>query len=495
MPAEKPQKSANSALPCGVAGVQVIDAQASEADALLAKGAAAVRAGDWTAAERWLRQSLREDPRLARAHALMGLVYVKEGHPSEALLELREAHTIEPRNPDYAYDYAVLLVEARHFAPAVPILEELHHQSPSSRDVLVNLARAYAGIRDREKLSDLVKGLPGQCYEDEDFLKSLAELLATAREDAAVEQLWKGAIRRNPSQQLPYAALAELWLGEGKAKQALALLERAPSEAQGPVYLYAYGQVQLAVQHPKAAATAFLRLTELMPENERGWEALIRAQMMDDHFLDAEESAQAAASRFPNSAQFQYQEAVGDYLLGRSAAAVNALMPALGREPEANDPRAILLMAVLQAENGHYEEALRYFKLLPRRGGSCNALASYFYGTTLLRMHQPGEATFQLRLALQCHPHFALAEYRLGQALLQANQPKAALARFEQATRDDPNLAEPYYALAQVRQRLGDAAGAAAALDRFHRLHQHVNESGRNLLRSTLGQSSARHEE
>ena len=457
----------------------------SASGSLAAKADAAYHEGRLDDARRWLEQAIQLDPRSARAHAILGLVLARQNDAQGALRNLQQAREIEPQNPDYAYDYAVLLLQDGQFAAAIPILEGLHRQSPRAEDILVNLARAYAGAGDLQKLSATVGHLPSADYGNQPLLKTIATILAGAGQTSAAAELWQAAIRHDPNQPLPYAALAELWIGQGKSSQALALLDGAPPAARGPLYLYAYGDAQMALRNYQKAIPVFLELTRRSPDDQGPWQKLVRCNLLAGHLKEAEQAAEQAGRQFPGAPEFQYQQAVVNYMLGRSATAIKTLAPLVEQRKE-DDPRPVLLMAVLESQSGDYQEASRYFERVEQMQSGCNALASYFYGATLLRMHRPHEAEAKLEAAIRCHPRFALAEYRLGEAFSQDGQVEQALTALEQATRDDPTLAEPYYALAQIRQRQGDQAGAREALARFTSLRKNGSNSEGKLLADGL---------
>jgi protein O-GlcNAc transferase len=455
----------------------------SRAASLETQGAAAYESGQFEEAEPLLEESIRLHPGSARAHALLGLTLARRNDLTGALHNLQQAHEIEPANPDYAYDYAVLLLQTGRFSAAARILETLRASSSQSDDVLVNLARAYAGAEEFAKLSSLVSGLPPAAYGDELKLEALATVLAEAKQLTEVERLWQRAIAHDPGQPLPYAALAEFWTARAAADRALALLDAAPAPARTALYYYARGETLLALRNYSEACRSFREATRLSPDNVRAWQQLVRAYMLGDRLPEAEAAAEIATRAFPDVSEFQYQQAVIDYMLNRSAPAMKLLTDVLGKQTQ-QDPRPVLLMAVLESQSGNYEGAARYFDRVARLESGCNALASYFYGLTLLRMHRPQDAAVQLQTAVGCRPHFALAEYRLGQAFSEGGKLQDALVALQQATRDDPALAEPYYALAQLRRRLGDAAGAQAALAQFNSVHEHVQNSDRDLFRS-----------
>jgi predicted Zn-dependent protease len=451
----------------------------------LAKAEAAYHAGRLDEARGYLEQAIRDDPRSAAGHALLGLVLARQNDAQGALLNLRQAYELDPQNSDYAYNYAVLLLQRGQSGAAVPILEALHQKSPRSDDILVNLARAYAETGDKQKLSGIVGEVPAEGYGNMSLVKTLATLLAGTGATSAVAELWQAAIRHDPHQPLPYAALAELWIGQGQSGQALALLDGAPAAARGPIYLYAYGDTQMALRDYQKAIPVFLDLTHRSPDDQGPWEKLVRCDLLAGRLNDAEQAAAQAARRFPGVTEFQYQQAVADYMLRRSAEAIKTLGPLVDKAGK-EDARPILLMAVLESQSGDYQQASDYFERVEHMQPGCNALTSYFYGTTLLRMHRPAEAQAKLQAAIECHPRFALAEYRLGEALSQDGKLRQAVSALEQAIHDDPTLAEPYYALAQIRQRQGDQAGAREAMARFTNLQKRESNSERSLFATGL---------
>jgi tetratricopeptide (TPR) repeat protein len=457
-------------------------ADLSRAALLLKEGESAYRSGRFNQAQKELTEAIRLAPRSAPAHALLGLTLARQRDFENAVLNLRQAHELEPENGDYAYDYAVLLVEGGHCREAMAILKDLRQKSPLSSDILVNLARAEAGAGEFQSLARLVTALPKADYQNPELLKALATVLAGARQTATLQGMWRSAIRADPSQPLPYAALAGVWNASGKPDEALAVLDAAPAPARGPLYYYARGKTLLALGKFEEASAAFHEVTVDLPQNVQAWQQMVWAEVLANHLHRAEDAANAATQKFPDFLEFHYQQAVINYMMGRTAVALEALAPAL-KNGRATDPRPVLLMAVLESQSGHYEEAQRYFARLPQLEPHCDALASYFYGATLLRMHRPTRAARELKAAIRCHPGFALAEYRLGRALSESGKWQQAAAALEQSIRDDPSLAEPYYALAGIKRHLGDVAGAQAAIARFNNVRQHVKDSDRDLFR------------
>lgn len=449
---------------------------------LLSNGQTAYRQGHLNEARKLLEEAVRLAPRSANAHALLGLTLARQGYLNGALAQMGEASKLNPSNSDFAYNDALMLLRARRYSAAIPVLEKLSGASPDAADVRVNLARAYAATGNLAKLSACVQQLPASMFGDTALLQTLASVLAGAHANTAIEQLWLRAISYNPDEPLGYAVLAKLYIADGQPARALSALQRAPATARSPVYVYALGETQEALGQYSQARASFERLAQTMPANQAAWRRLIECDLRADQLQDASHDALLATRRFPYNSLFSYQTAVIDYLLGRNSAAIAALEPALQRKREAG-VQAVLLMAVLQSATGQYAEAVRYFTRAQALAGSCNALAAYFYGATLLRMHRATQAAAQFQTALRCRPHFALAEYRLGLALSQAGKSRQALEALKSAARDNSNLAESYYAMAQIERKLGQAHAAKLDLAQFSARSEHVNLSDRTLIR------------
>lgn len=450
---------------------------------LLSSGEAAYREGRLNEAEKLLEEAVRLSPHSARVHALLGLTFARQGNLNDALAQMGLASALEPSNSDFAYDDALLLLRARRYSAAIPILEELSRESPGSAGVRVNLARAYAATADRARLSASVQSLPTMLLRDAGFLQTFASVLVGAHAGTAVEQLWLRAIKYNPDEPLGYAALAKFWIAEKQPGRALEALQRAPEAARGPVYTYALGETEEALGQYSQAQASFEQLVDAAPANQAAWSRLIECDLRANQLERASHDVVLANRRFPHATDFMYQTAVIDYLMGRNSAAIAALEPVVQNKREA-DPRAVLLMAVLQSATGHYAVATSYFKRAQARTGASNALTAYFYGATLLRLHRATEAANQFEIALRSRPRFALAEYRLGLALSQAGKPRQALGALRSAARDNHDLAEPYYAMAQIERKLGRTDAAQRDLAEFSARSEHVNHSDRALLRS-----------
>lgn len=88
----------------------------------------------------------KNDPDERFQHLLRaGTALLKEGNASEALLYLKEAHTLDPDDFDAAFNLSGALILTGKFSKAVPILERLSEREPENAMVWANLGAAYLG--------------------------------------------------------------------------------------------------------------------------------------------------------------------------------------------------------------------------------------------------------------------------------------------------------------------------------------------------------------
>lgn len=86
-----------------------------------------------------LRKAMSIEPGNAAVRHSLGLLLVRQRNYAEALDELRRASELAPDNARYAYVYAIALNSTGAPAEAMALLERVHQQHPTDRDVLLAL--------------------------------------------------------------------------------------------------------------------------------------------------------------------------------------------------------------------------------------------------------------------------------------------------------------------------------------------------------------------
>ncbi len=110
---------------------------------------------------------------------------------------------------------------------------------------------------------------------------------------------------------------------------------------------------------------------------------------------------------------------------------------------------------------GYQERMARFAKLQPD-----NALANYYYGTTL----PDDRAREAFRKALELDPHLAIAHAGLGAIALREGNHADAVRELQEATAADPEMEEAHYRLAEAYRLSGNPAKAKEELAIFQKL-------------------------
>jgi TolB-like protein/Flp pilus assembly protein TadD len=103
------------------------------------------RAGDYPAAEAWIKRALQVAPHYGSGHYFLGVTLLQEGKVQEALEEMQQALPSEGRNEGLAIVYHAL---GRHAESDAALEEAVTHEGPELQS---DLARVYAFRGEKEK--------------------------------------------------------------------------------------------------------------------------------------------------------------------------------------------------------------------------------------------------------------------------------------------------------------------------------------------------------
>lgn len=178
-----------------------------------------------------------------------------------------------------------------------------------------------------------------------------------------------------------------------------------------------------------------------------------------------------AARLRPDSALAQMEWALALYRADRLSEAVSALHAAVGLAPR--DDAAHYFLGDFLEKLGQRDEARRHLdRAIALRPSEPDYLMTR--GWMGVQSGEPAAlagAEVDFGRALVLDPGRAAARWDLGACRQRRGQWEAARSELRAAVTAGPGLAGAWYALAQAERRLGNAAGAAAALARFRELH------------------------
>lgn len=438
----------------------------------------------------------------ARAHYVKALEYGDKGLWPAEILELNQAHALEPLNPDIMIELGIAHAERKEWNVALTLLRKAVAIAPGSVRAHYNLALTLdradpgkgAGIPEYRKALRL----------DPRHVDSLMNLGVDIgdRNAAEAKPLFERAIRIAPTNanvHLNYALLLKRQADESASlsefQQAIRnnpdLLEARRQLTSTLMSQQQWSQVieqcrEILKRQPDDAAIRYTLAQALIRDHkeEEGKKELERVPALRKRTQDRQEAQalQNEGIRFLRGSQIQdavksFRSALGldpsavnhMYLglalagAGDMEAGIHELRAAVELEPANASAHLNLGSVYLQSgqesvAKGEFEKAL---ELDPWLAEAHNNL-----GMILAKHEQFEDAVGHFRLAADLEPQYLEAVFNLGLALRNLNRINDALKAFRRAAELAPDNPQAQYALGMTLRDKGDAAGARVALDR-----------------------------
>jgi tetratricopeptide (TPR) repeat protein len=423
-----------------------------------------IAAKDLAAAEPIVANILRGDPRNANAFRLRASIRLEQGRPEEAVTDLRQALSDQPRSPAlisllaFAYERtgSIELAE-RQFADATRASD---FAPAFGLDYVAFLQRRGANAQAEDVLTELARRHPA----DVSVLSSLAQI-RLARQNWAGAREAAEAIRRLGDQRaVADQILAAVLNGQKKYTDSIAVLEDANAANPGAFQLM-FSLVRsyvLARQIDKAEAYLDFTLSK-DPGNAE-------ARVLKGLVQSAGDAPDEAARSFKAAIEAQPKNAVGYRALAEFygsrkeySEALSILQAGLHEQP-ASVPLRLAQAGILERK-GDVEGAIeRYEALLKEQPGSlviANNLAS------LLSEHRSDKASLERAHALaKSLTKSQIPQFKdtLGWISHLRGDTRTAISLLEEAATELPNNPSVRYHLAMSYIRAGQPEKAKAEL-------------------------------
>jgi len=358
-------------------------------------------------------------------------------------------------------------------------------------------------VRNREALAKATASLS----------KQPLETVPLSSASAAIEQSFREAVALRPTDFDANSKLGKLLVGEGKARDALAYLERASRlkpenydngyelalarSETGDYELARLGVVKLLssadsfgreraeahhllgeicekLNDPLEAANEYQRAAELNPTESYLFDW--GAELLLHHAAEPAVEVFTKGNRlFPRSARMLAGLGASWYALGSYDQAVQRLSEASDLNPD--DPNPYLFMGKLQAVETAPSQAVmerlkRFATLQPE-----NALANYYYAVSVWKRRQPpednqnfAEVKSLLDKAIQLDPALGLAYLQLGILYSERKDFSNAIADYQSAIAATPDLEQAHYRLALAYRQAGETSKSQAELQLYERI-------------------------
>jgi tetratricopeptide (TPR) repeat protein len=421
-----------------------------------------------------LQRALKMDPRVRRAHYYLGTTaLLEEGFVllDEAITEFRRELAITPDDPLATLRLGVLLVEARKYDEALPLLESAVRVPAPSYDAWMFLGRCQLGLsRAADAVVSLQRALEmvkksGQNVKRYAIHYQLATALRDSGRTSEAEREFAEAQRLSVERvETEREQLSRFLSGTQEGAQEPGTV---PPGAAGVEHLTAAERAGLAGKIDVVLVRTYLNL------------GIVHAQA--SRFARAAELFEAAAAIDRTFPQVQYSLGVAYFNAEQYEKAIPAFGAALVQQP--GNPEVSRMLALAALNSGDYPKAAELLRKDPKLPSDPSL--QYALGLALVRSNRTDEAEGMFSRVLSEHPDVPELNVVLGQIHAAQGDFDQAIAALRRAIALRSNVAEAHATLGDIYMRQGQFGPAAEAL-RTELAAYPKNIAARNALATVL---------
>jgi tetratricopeptide (TPR) repeat protein len=421
-----------------------------------------------------LQRALKMNPRVSRAHYYLGTTaLLEEGVVllDEAVTEFQRELAISPGDPLATLRLGVVLVEARRYDEAMPLLESAVRVPAPSYDAWMFLGRCQLGrgrpadavVSFQRALEVAEKG--GQKvrrhaihYQLATALRDSGRTVEAEREFAEAQRLSVERVENEREQLAKFLAGTQ----DGAPDAGT-----SPPGAAGFEQLTAAQRADLGSTVDVVLARTYLNL------------GVIHAQA--SRFARAAELFEAASAIDRAFPQVQYSLGVAYFNVEQYEKAIPALNAALEQQP--GNPEASRMLALAALNAGDYPKAADLLRKDPKLPS--DPTLQYAFGLALVRSNRTDEAERIFSRVLSEHPDVPELNVVLGQIHAAHGDFDQAIVALRRAIALRANVAEAHATLGDIYMRQGQFGPAVDAL-RAELTSFPKNVAARNTLATVL---------
>ena len=494
----------------------LLDSATPEAAVLALAGRAQLQLSDLKAAEANLQRAARLRPADVQVRVALALTHLRQGRGESGVAELEAAARADPGS---AADLALIEVrlDRREFDAAALAVDRLAAKRPG--DALAELLRGRVALRRgdaararsqfdaallkspdlfdaiteltrldlaeaqpasaRARLQALLQRQPGHA----EARLALAEVLARGGgRPGEVVSLLEEAIKLQPRDAAPRAALIDHHLARANAAAALSAAQRAVAELPGePSLVERLGRVQAGNGDLNQALASYSRLVTLLPNSAAAHLLLAETQLSAKQLPAAAANVRRALELDPRSLPAQ-RAAISQALQAQQFTRALAIVRMVqGQQPE--QALGFLMEAELELAQNRLEPAITLMRTALGKGNA--SAAAVRLHATLLRAGQSAEAQALAERWRQQQPDDVDFMFHLSELAMSQQRPDTAEAQLQALLQRQPEHAQALDLLARSLL-LQQKPGASALAERAVRLLP-----GRAPLLDTLARSHA----
>ncbi len=334
------------------------------------------RAGKLLEAEASYRAVLRQQPRHADAHALLGVVLEALGRPQEAVASIKQAMLLDPQAPLFRFYLGNALLAAGDAAGAAQALRVVTQRQPQLAEAHYNLGNALKLLDDKLGAIAAYRACLALQPAAHEARNNLALLISAQGDYAGAYRELQQVLAAVPDYiqaRVNYANIAD-----EAGDFALSYEQARLAVAQTPHHtdaLFAWGLAAMRQGKATEALQAYDQLLQRVPNHDKAWDNKAQILEAQARFPEAGTAYTRARALKPDDADINYHCALFDLLMGRLTAGFAGYgwrfkaVPNLKRLQhssapvwEGGDPSG---KTILVTDEQGFGDSLMFFRFLP----------------------------------------------------------------------------------------------------------------------------------
>ncbi len=193
----------------------------------LEQGVEAFAAGRYEEAAQLLGKAVRSSPRAFEPRFLLGATLAQLGKTRDAIVQLREAHKLNPRHPDVIKLLSAQYAISRDFASAIALLRPVVASSAADEEMYLLLMEALQNSGDTGAAFELAQQAAGRFPKSPQVSCWMGFQLQFAARYEEARRYFEKAIQTAPDYAASYYLLADVLLKQQQFEQAVPHFRKA----------------------------------------------------------------------------------------------------------------------------------------------------------------------------------------------------------------------------------------------------------------------------
>ena len=301
---------------------------------------------------------------------LFELQYESTNEPdyaTKAIDAYKKAYALDPTSTDIGERLAQMYWESQRVHDAITEAQALLKRNPDDVQTRRLLGRIYlrslgdlTSTAQSEMADRAIEQYKEVCRLDPTDSESalwLARLYRLRNEHDKAEAVLRTLLKEDPGNEAALEQLTQLLLDEGKAADAVSLLEGMNSRAPSPALLDLLGDAYTQTRDLAKAETAYRKAVDMDPSELSHLRGLGQTLLSEEKYSDALEVYQKLADLMPDDADVYLRLGQIYRELGKLDLAEQSLLKA--RQYEPGSPEVMYNEAMLYEAQGRFEDAIR----------------------------------------------------------------------------------------------------------------------------------------